>query len=88
MGGVVVSNIGIIKYNLLIAAVAWALGAGASNLGLLALIAGCLVAVAVVARVRNPPVNKTVEGSNAMSESYGELASADAAERGLRERHR
>jgi hypothetical protein len=33
MGGVVVSNIGIIKYNLLIAAVAWALGAGASKLG-------------------------------------------------------
>ena len=58
MGGVVVSNIGIIKYNLLIAAVAWALGAGASNLGLLALIAGCFVAVAAVAGVRKPLIDR------------------------------
>jgi hypothetical protein len=47
LGGVVVGNVGIIKYNLLIAAVAWALGAGASDLGLLALIAGCILAAAV-----------------------------------------
>lgn len=48
MGGLIASNVGIIKYNLVIAAFVWALGVGASPLTFAILVIFCLAAVGVV----------------------------------------
>ncbi len=46
--GILVSNIGIIKYNLLVAIFIWALGAGASQTGLIALVGACVCAIVLM----------------------------------------
>jgi hypothetical protein len=48
--GILASNIGIIKYNLIISIFVWALGAGASPVGLLGLLFSCVCALILMVR--------------------------------------
>ena len=55
LGGLIASNVGIIKYTLLISIVAWALGAGASEIALASLAGGCAALAVIVIWFMRPP---------------------------------